>query len=164
VAAVCSIALFAIVSANACASATSTRAPEVKPQRVATDGDSLADSSATRHPSSFRQPGNTLEESDLRSQKATRVEELLVGRFPGVNVMRTPSGGISIQIRGQNSFLGNSEPLIVIDGMICPPGSNALDAINPYDIARIEVLRRISETAYYGVRGANGVILITTKR
>lgn len=102
---------------------------------------------------------------ELSNVKATRVEQLLEGRFPGVHVIRTPGGGFSIRIRGVNSVLGDTEPLYVVDGIAVnvEPG-RGLDWLNPADIARIDVLKDVAETSIYGVRGANGVILITTKR
>jgi TonB-dependent SusC/RagA subfamily outer membrane receptor len=92
----------------------------------------------------------------------SRLEELFVGRFPGVRVVAAP-GGISVRIRGQSSIHGSNAPLYVLDGMPydAPTG---LISINPHDVAKIEVLKDIGSTAYYGVRGANGVVLITTKR
>ncbi|MGH2829576.1 MAG: TonB-dependent receptor plug domain-containing protein [Actinomycetota bacterium] len=87
------------------------------------------------------------------------------GRFPGVRVVRTPGGGFSIRIRGVSTLLGDTEPLYVVDGIPVnvEPG-RGLDWLNPADIARIDVLKDAAETSMYGVRGANGVILITTKR
>jgi TonB-dependent SusC/RagA subfamily outer membrane receptor len=101
----------------------------------------------------------------LRNVKARQVEELLEGRFPGVDVIRTPGGGFSIRIRSVSTLLGNQEPLYVVNGIPVDvePG-RGLDWLNPADIARIDVLKNAPETTMYGVRGANGVILITTKR
>lgn len=102
---------------------------------------------------------------ELRNLKAERVEELLQGRFPGVRVVPTPTGGFSVRIRGVSTVFGNKEPLYVIDGMpvMVEPG-RGLDWLNPADIERIDVLKNPGETSIYGVRGANGVVLITTKR
>jgi TonB-dependent SusC/RagA subfamily outer membrane receptor len=81
-----------------------------------------------------------------------------------VDVDETPNG-LVIRIRGVNTFAGKADPLFVIDGLPLEPGiDGALTGINPQDIASIRVLKNASETAAYGVRGANGVILITTKR
>jgi TonB-dependent SusC/RagA subfamily outer membrane receptor len=91
------------------------------------------------------------------------VEELFAGRFPGVQVFRTNQGGISIRIRGVNSFYGSSEPLYVIDGTPVQSGEQGLLFLNPADISQIEVLKDAAQTALYGVQGANGVVLITTK-
>src|SRR5712692_2829488 len=92
------------------------------------------------------------------------IEKLLMGRAPGVFVSRTPDGGISVRIRGPASFYLSGEPLYVIDGTPIEPGSGGvLRGINPWDIASIQVLKNPSDTAIYGMRGANGVIVIKTK-
>src|SRR5205814_6693821 len=72
--------------------------------------------------------------------------------------------GIAVRIRGNSSINGNLEPLYVIDGLVIQPGpGGALVGINPHDIASIEVLKDAASLSYYGVRAANGVILIKTK-
>jgi TonB-dependent SusC/RagA subfamily outer membrane receptor len=106
----------------------------------------------------------TISAEDVRDARVTRAEELLEGRFAGVQVLRMPNGGISVRIRGQTSVNASSEPLFVVDGM--PVGAEpggALKWLAPQDIARIEVLKDPGQTSFYGVRGANGVVLITTK-
>lgn len=96
---------------------------------------------------------------------AARAEELMDGRFPGVQVVRLAGGGIAVRVRGATSIMGSNEPLYVLDGMTLEPGpGGALLGINPADIARIEVLKDIGSTSMYGVRGANGVVLITTRK
>ena len=92
------------------------------------------------------------------------MEELFVGRFPGVEVYKVASGGISIRIRGATSILGSSEPLFIIDGARVQSGSGGLLFLDPGEISRIEVLKDIGSTSMYGSEGANGVVLITTKR
>ena len=92
------------------------------------------------------------------------MEELFSGRFPGVEVFRAPSGGISIRIRGASTILGSSEPLYIIDGARVQSGPGGLLFLDPGDIAKIEVLKDIGSTSIYGSEGANGVIIITTKR
>ena len=99
---------------------------------------------------------------DWAGVPAARVEELFVGRFPGVRVVAAP-GGIQVRIRGQSSINGPNTPLYILDGMPYE-ASNGLLSINPHDVAKIEVLKDIGQTAFYGVRGANGVVVITTKR
>lgn len=87
----------------------------------------------------------------------------LQGKTPGVHVLQNsgaPGVNISVRIRGGNSLLGNNEPLYVVDGFALSGNPNA---INPNDIESIEVLKDASATAIYGSRGANGVVLITTK-
>jgi TonB-dependent SusC/RagA subfamily outer membrane receptor len=107
--------------------------------------------------------------SIVTSDDATRtpdepVEKQLAARVPGVIVNRTPDGGIAIRLRGASSILGSSAPLYIVDGMPIEPGPNgSLTGINPMDIASIEVLKDATATSMYGVRGANGVIVIKTK-
>ncbi len=92
----------------------------------------------------------------------TNLDQAIQGRSAGVNVINNdgaPGAGVQIQIRGIGS-LGNNDPLYVVDGY---PLSSA-NAINPNDIASIEILKDASATAIYGNRAANGVVIITTKR
>jgi TonB-dependent starch-binding outer membrane protein SusC len=92
------------------------------------------------------------------------IEKVLQGRVAGVTVSRAP-GGISVRIRGGSSLYGNNEPLYVLDGMPIQAGPNGtLTGINPYDIESIQVLKDPAETAMYGARGANGVIIIKMKK
>ncbi|HEY0811168.1 MAG TPA: TonB-dependent receptor plug domain-containing protein, partial [Longimicrobiales bacterium] len=107
---------------------------------------------------------NVATDSQWTGQPVRNVEELFVGRFAGVQVFRVP-GGISVRIRGGSTINGSNEPLYVIDDMPIEPGpGGALVGINPSDIEKIEVLKDIGSTAIYGSRGANGVIVIRTKR
>jgi TonB-dependent SusC/RagA subfamily outer membrane receptor len=109
----------------------------------------------------------SLSDEQLDQVRATRVEELLQGRVAGVQVFRKANGDLSVRIRGAGSILGNSgEPLYVIDGFPVAAGGlgSALAGIPPADIHRIDVLKDAGATAIYGVRAANGVILVTTKR
>lgn len=103
---------------------------------------------------------------------ATSVDQVLQGRAAGLQMTQNsgvPGGGTSIRIRGVNSLNSSNEPIIVIDGVVidAQTGSNtdnALSSINPNDIETMDVLKDASATAIYGAQGANGVILITTKR
>lgn len=93
-------------------------------------------------------------------QPASSVNSILSGRAPGVTVRRmngAPGEGWTIRIRGANSLYGGNDPLVVVDG-------NYGSIPNMYDIESIEILKDASATAIYGSRGANGVILIKTKR
>lgn len=95
-------------------------------------------------------------------QKVTRVDQALQGRASGVQISNTagaPGGDVRIRIRGANSVLGDNSPLFVIDGFV----GGDFNLLNPNDIKSIEILKDASSTAIYGSRGANGVILITTK-
>ncbi len=99
------------------------------------------------------------------TQQYATVADMLEGRVAGLEVLRS-AGGISLRLRGTTSLTGNNEPLLVIDGqMVTPDGtSNALLALAPADIDRIDVLKDAGSTAIYGVRGSNGVIEIFTRR
>ncbi|WP_417875792.1 SusC/RagA family TonB-linked outer membrane protein [Winogradskyella sediminis] len=103
-----------------------------------------------------------LSSKDFEDQPVTRVEQALSGRSAGVQVKTNsgaPGGNLSIRIRGANSITGNNQPLIVIDGVI---GAN-FQLVNPNDIESIQVLKDASSTAIYGSRGANGVVIVSTK-
>ena len=119
------------------------------------------------------------------SRAANTVDQLLQGRAAGVQVTQNaanPNSAISVRIRGASSLRGNNEPLYVVDGVIVSSAGedvisvdaggqgntgqdpqSGLNGINPRDIERIEILKDASATAIYGSRGANGVVLITTK-
>ena len=91
------------------------------------------------------------------------IDKAITGRFPGVIVSRAPDGGMVIRIRGAQSFYG--DPLYELDGVPLTPGPNgSLSGINPNDIESIKVLKSAAETSMYGSRGANGVIIIKTKK
>lgn len=101
--------------------------------------------------------------SDLTQLPVQRVDQALQGRASGVTVQNTdgaPGGNTTIRIRGGNSITGSNNALVVVDGI---QGID-INTINPNDIASLEVLKDASATAIYGARGANGVIMITTKR
>jgi TonB-linked SusC/RagA family outer membrane protein len=117
------------------------------------------------------------------ANQSNSIDQLLQGRAAGVQVVQNggnPGSGISVKIRGTNSLRGNNEPLYVVDGVIIssagedvlPAGvgnigqesQNGLNGINPRDIESIQVLKDASATAIYGSRGANGVVVITTKK
>jgi TonB-dependent SusC/RagA subfamily outer membrane receptor len=109
-------------------------------------------------------PSAIVTSEDLARQPGQPIEQVLMGRFPGVTVTRAPDGSIAVRIRGTTSIRGSTEPLYVIDGVEIEPGANgSLTGINPHDIASIQVLKDAAETSLYGVRGANGVIVIKTK-
>jgi len=102
---------------------------------------------------------------DITNDPSQPVEQALAGRFPGVEVNRTPDGGVAVRIRGGSSIMASNEPLYVIDGVEIDPGPNgALTGINPYDIDSIEVLKDATNMAMYGSRGSNGVIIIKMKK
>jgi iron complex outermembrane receptor protein len=101
---------------------------------------------------------------ELEQQNASSLAEMLAGRVSGVIVTPAPGGGISVRIGGPTSFRLGQEPLYVVDGVPIQPGPNGtLSWLNPQDVASISVLKYAAETAIYGVRGGNGVIVIKTK-
>ncbi|MGQ7868738.1 SusC/RagA family TonB-linked outer membrane protein [Sunxiuqinia sp. sy24] len=125
---------------------------------------------------------SSLNEDDMNTGAVSSVDELIQGRTPGVQVTQAsaePGGGMSIQIRGAGSINASSSPLYVVDGLPIDNGQvlsgtgadipssraprNPLSSINPSDIESIEILKDASATAIYGARGANGVIIVTTK-
>ena len=102
---------------------------------------------------------------DIERSAGTPIEQIIEAKIPGIHVTRTSSGAIAIRIRGTSSFYGSNDPLYVIDGTPLDAGpEGALTGLNPYDIESIRVLKDPADIGIYGVRGANGVILITTKR
>ncbi|MBC7571778.1 MAG: TonB-dependent receptor [Spirosoma sp.] len=113
---------------------------------------------------------SSLRSESIKEIPATSLEQAMQGRLAGVQIQQSsgqPGAGVSIRVRGVTSIAGGNEPLIVIDGL--PQvnsdvrSSNVLATINPQDIESIEVLKDASSTAIYGSRGANGVVIITTK-
>lgn len=126
----------------------------------------------------------SLKASDLTKGANVNVQQALVGRSSGVQIYQKsgePGAAMSVQIRGITSITGNNSPLYVIDGLPINDGSaigssapggttsnpnlrSAMNNLNPSDIASIEILKDASATAIYGSRGANGVVIITTKK
>ena len=118
-----------------------------------------------------------IDSKQLEKNRNNSIESLLQGQVAGivVNESSEPGGGVGISIRGVNSMLGGTQPLYVIDGIPTSPVSDAqgnggtgqqqsnLGFLNPNDIEKIEVLKDAAATAIYGARGANGVVVITTK-
>ncbi len=100
----------------------------------------------------------------LRNVQTANISTAMQGQIAGATVTQNsfrPGGGSSIRIRGNRSLSASNEPLVVVDGF---PVSYTIDDINPADIETIDVLKDASATAVYGVRGANGVIQITTRK
>jgi TonB-dependent starch-binding outer membrane protein SusC len=109
--------------------------------------------------------GSTVTAQDIHPAPGEPIEKVLQGRVSGVDVMTGADGGIAVRIRGQSSVNGNSEPLYVLDGMVIQAGpGGSLTGINPRDIESIRVLKDPADLTMYGSRGANGVIVIKTKR
>lgn len=113
---------------------------------------------------------SSIDEKAIKQGVNTSMEQAMQGRIAGVQVTQNsgaPGGGISVQIRGINSFNGN-EPLYIVDGIAMSgntsDNSSVLSSINPSDIVSLEVLKDASATAIYGSRASNGVVLITTRK
>lgn len=125
---------------------------------------------------------SSISAKDIEKQPVTNVLATMQGRMAGVDIRQdsgAPGGGFSIKIRGQNSLRADgNEPLYIINGVpyssetigaistsgFSPSLTSPLNSINPSDIESIEVLKDADATAIYGSRGANGVVLITTKK
>lgn len=106
-------------------------------------------------------------DSEVLTQKpVTNINEALQGRVAGVNITRgiTPSDDSSIKIRGTNTINSGSSPIYVVDGLVMDNQFGFYNSINVNDVESIEVLKDASATALYGSRGANGVIVVTTKK
>ena len=120
---------------------------------------------------------SSIKSEDFMNTAVSSIDQGIQGKAAGVVVSMSsgqPGAPSTIRIRGTNSINGNNEPLYVIDGVFIVPESNVgavtgpslnpLQSINPSDIESIEILKDASATAIYGTRGANGVIIVTTKR
>ena len=128
---------------------------------------------------------SSLESKDFNKGIVVAADQLIQGRLPGVNVVNNsgqPGGEATIKIRGNNSIRAGANPLFVIDGVPLDgrsaraglpsspgetgdiPNSNPLNFLNPNDIESISVLKDASSAAIYGSRGANGVVIVTTKK
>jgi len=126
---------------------------------------------------------SALGSKDFQKGIVSSPEQLMQGRVAGVQITQSsgePGGGINVRIRGTSSVLGGNNPLFVVDGVPLSgdntssggdnqgvgrqPAKNPLNFLNPDDIASMDILKDASATAIYGSRGANGVVLITTKR
>lgn len=106
---------------------------------------------------------SSVSSKDIASVPISDVTQALSGKVAGVQVMRSqgsPDADISIKVRGGTSITQSNEPLYIIDGF---PSEDGLKGIEASDIASIDILKDASSTAIYGARGANGVILVTTK-
>ena len=108
---------------------------------------------------------STVTAEQIEKSPEPTVAALLQGRVSGVTVEEAAGGGLAVRIRGSTSFYAGSEPLYIVDGVPFTAGpGGVLTGLNPHDIESIRVLKNPEDTAIYGVRGANGVILVKTKR
>lgn len=128
---------------------------------------SLAAACASRGPHQARAVAGreVIDTSSIANGEGKTMENLFTGRFPGVSVSRADGGGLQIRIRGgSNTFYGSNEPLYVVDDIPLASGNGGIVFLNPYDIQKIEVLKNPADIGIYGLRGANGVIKITTRK
>jgi TonB-linked SusC/RagA family outer membrane protein len=119
---------------------------------------------------------SSVSSKEIEDQPISNPLEAIEGRVPGMFITQgngMPGSSFTVQIRGQNSIINGNDPLYVIDGVpytselltnVNPAGGSPFNFLNPSDIERIDVLKDADATAIYGSRGANGVVLITTKR
>lgn len=131
--------------------------------RIVHDGEQLVYVGYGRLPEN-QVTGAISQVSEFSRQARTErtVMEMLEGRVAGVDVVRR-NGRAALQIRGPSTILGGKDPLYVVDGMPVQPGPSGYIGVDPYDVESIEVLKDAASTAMYGIRGANGVVVITTK-
>jgi TonB-dependent SusC/RagA subfamily outer membrane receptor len=110
-------------------------------------------------------PGTVLTADDIRRSPGQSLEQLLLARVPGLTLTRAPDGHAVLHLRGTTTLLGEDEPLFVVNDIpLSPSAGGNLAAIDLHDIEFVQVLRDAAASAAYGVRGANGVILIRTKQ
>lgn len=105
----------------------------------------------------------SIKSADIVRSNPTNAEKAMQGQFAGVTITKAsnlPGQAFSMDIRGENTITGVTEPLVVIDGII----GGRIQDINPADIQTIDILKDASSTAIYGSRGANGVVIITSKK
>lgn len=138
--------MIVIGAASACSHAASNPGPAPRPTQTANQPTVIGSETIDRAPNET-------------------VERILADRVPGVHIGRAADGSMTLQIRGATSFSLDNQPLYVIDGIPISPGpGGSLSGISPYDIASIQVLKDAASTSMYGSRGANGVIVIKTKK
>ena len=121
--------------------------------------DSVRDAKARRQSPSSGAQSVSFSEADRN--RFTSVAQMIQARFSGV-VVQQSGGTHQIRISGAESFIGGNEPLVIVDGATMN-STTSLDAVNPRDVVRIEVLKDAA-ASLYGVRGGNGVIVVSTRR
>jgi len=108
--------------------------------------------------------GDRISAAQFAKRPISNVTQAIEGNAPGVQIATPsgqPGGGVTIRIRGYSSLNGGSDPLVVLDGAVY---SGGLASINPNDVASMDILKDATATSLYGSRGANGVVVVTTKR
>ena len=125
----------------------------------------LAAAASACHRNRPPDPGPAVTRKEIEDKQGEPIDKQIQSKSAGVVVTQTPDGGIAVNIRGSSSNMASNEPLYVIDDVPVTPGpGGALVGINPHDIESITVLKNPEDTAIYGSRGGNGVIVIKTKR
>lgn len=105
--------------------------------------------------------------TDLDQIPVSRVDDALIGQVAGVNIQQTNPGAgeaPTIKVRGQGSISFSSNPLIVVDGIVLGNDADFLSSLDMNDVESVEILKDASSSSIYGSRGANGVVMVTTKR
>jgi TonB-dependent SusC/RagA subfamily outer membrane receptor len=149
---------FVLLAVTACHRRSSPPAATPSPR------DSVQVPYGTQAPRDMTGAVGRVDSTAARRGTATNLADLLEGRVPGLEVRRLANGRVSLRIRGDRSLNSNNEPLIVLDGVPMSPDNAVLQDLDPRDVASISVLKDAGSLAAYGSRGANGVILITTKK
>jgi TonB-dependent SusC/RagA subfamily outer membrane receptor len=125
----------------------------------------LAVAASACHKNQPRDPSPAVTRKEIEDKQGESIEKQLESKSPGVVVTTTADGSIAVNIRGSSSQLASNQPLYVIDDIPVTPGpGGALVGVNPHDIESIKVLKNPEDTAIYGSRGGNGVIVIKTRR
>jgi TonB-dependent starch-binding outer membrane protein SusC len=139
-------------------------APIVLLVTVAGCGAGHGSRAATTDPAST--PGQGVTAKDIENNPSISIEQLLMARVPGLSITRAPDGQYIYHLRGSSTLYGDQQPLFVLNGIPLDPAATgtALSSINPHEVESVQVLRDAINTSMYGARGANGVIVIRTKR
>jgi iron complex outermembrane receptor protein len=148
-----------LVAVTACGASSGRLDPELAP-------DEAQVGYGTRPERDLTGAVTSLSDRELDTARPMRLEDLLRGRVPGLQFVRLANGSTTIRIRGTNSISNDREPLLIIDGIPIRGESlsSALAGLIPEDIRRVDVLKDLASTSIYGMRGAGGVIIITTRR
>lgn len=137
----------------------------MKPDKSTTLNDVVVIGYGTSKKADLTGAVSSVKMSDISDTPTTSVDQALQGKVAGMDVMSTtgePGASTSIRIRGTRSINASNEPLIVVDGVV--DAVMDLSEINPDDIGSISILKDASSTAIYGSRGANGVVIVTTRK
>ncbi len=107
----------------------------------------------------------TAEDISRETPTATRLADLIEGRIPGVSISQAAGGRVVIRMRGVSTFSGADQPLVVVDDVpVALNADGSIPGVAVSEIVSIKVLKDLTETSRYGMRGAFGVIVVTTRR